>query len=115
MEDDVNQLFNWSNFYTSLCQFGPDLLMGIDDGLREVIKELSTTTDMFWTEGLEEFLAIGAAEDTLKEGILQALDQWKENIVNEMDGSFGISLDLDEVSINANSPLIDVLMEAATH
>lgn len=63
-EDRANQLFNWSSFYTSLCQFGPDILMGINDGLREIIKEINTTTDMFCSESLKECLAISSTDDT---------------------------------------------------
>ena len=109
----MNQPYNWSDFYIRLCQFGPDLLMGIDEGLREVIKEISTTTDMFWSENLEELLAKGAA-DSLQDAVLLTLDQWRMNVLTQMDYNFGISLDMDKVSINANSPIIDVLKDSAS-
>ncbi len=108
----MNQTYNWSGFYNRLCQVGPELLVGIDECLREVIKEISTTTDMFWSEGLEEFLAEGAA-DSFQEGVLLALDQWRENVIIQMDASFGISLAMDKVSINADSPLIAEMIDAA--
>ncbi len=108
----MNQTYNWPGFYNKLCQVGPDLLIGIDEGLREVIKEISTTTDMFWSDGLEEFLAEGAA-DSLQEGVLLALDLWRENVIIQMDASFGISLAMDKVNINADSPLIAELIDAA--
>ena len=108
----MNQTYNWSGFYNKLCQVGPDLLVGIDEGLREVIKEISVTTDMFWSDGLEDFLAEGAA-DSFQEGVLLALDQWRENVIDQMDASFGISLAMDKVSINTNSPLIAELIDAA--
>ena len=108
----MNQTYNWSGFYNKLCQVGPDLLEGIDEELREVIKEISTTTDLFWSTGLEEFLAEGAA-DSLQEGVLLSLDQWRENVIIQMEANFGISLAMDEVGINANSPLIAELIDAA--
>ena len=114
MEDAVNQAYNWSAFYNALCQHGPDLLVGVDEGLREVIKELSTTTDMFWSEGMEASLAEGAAAGDLREGVLLALDQWRFNVIDQLDASFGISLDWEQVSIDADSPIIDVLVDAAS-
>lgn len=110
----MNQLYNWSGFYIGLCQHGPDLLVGIDEDLREVIKEIGMTTDMFWSENLEEFLAEGAAAHSLRDGVLLALDQWRMNVIDQLDASFGISLDMDKVSINADSPKIDLLMDAAS-
>ena len=84
------QPYDWSAFYNALCQHGPDLLVGIDEDLREVIKEISTTTDMYWSENLEEFLAEGAAAGSLLNGVLLALDQWRMNVVDQLDAGFGI-------------------------
>jgi len=108
------QPYDWTSFYNELCQQGPDLLVGIDEGLREVIKELSMTTDMFWSEGLEASLAEGAASDDLQKGVWMALDDWRFNVINQLDASFGISLDWEQVSINADSPIIDRLVDAAS-
>jgi len=110
----VTQPYDWSGFYNVLCQHGPNLLVGVDEGLREVIKELSTTTDMFWSEGLEASLAEGAASGALHEGVLLALDDWRFNVINQLEASFGISLDWDQVSIDADSPIIDRLVDAAS-
>ncbi len=77
----MNQSYNWSGFYNSLCQNGPDLLMGIDEDLREVIREIGTTTDMFWSENLEEFLARGAADDSIK--------RWGASGVRPMANEYG--------------------------
>ena len=110
----MTQPYDWSAFYKALCQHGPDLLVGIDEDLREVIKELSTTTDMFWSEGLEASLAEGAASGTLREGVLMALDQWRENVLDQLDASFGISLDWDQVSVDDDSPIIDRLVDDAS-
>jgi hypothetical protein len=110
----MNQSYNWSGFYNCLCQNGPDLLLGIDEDLREVIREIGTTTDMFWSENLEGFLARGAADDSFRDGVLLAVDQWRMNVVDQMENSFGMSLDSDEVSINASSPTVDILINAAS-
>ena len=106
--------YDWSGFYNAVCQHGVDLLVGIDEGLRGVIKELSTTTDMFWSEGLEASLAEGAAAGDLREGVLLALDDWRFNVINQLDASFGISLDWEQVSLDADSPIIDRLVDAAS-
>ena len=110
----MNQRYHWSGFYLELCQHAPDLLVGIDEDLREVIKEISMTTDMFWSENLEEFLLEGAVAHSLREGVLLALDQWRMNVIDQLDASFGIALDVDQVSIEADSPLIAVLVAAAS-
>lgn len=107
-------LYNWSDFYNALCQHGPDLLVGIDEDLREIIKEISTTTDMFWSESLEEILAEAAAAGSLRDGVLQAVDQWRYNVIDQLDAAFSIALDMDEVIINSNSPIIDQLVKAAS-
>ena len=51
--------FNWSNFYNALCQQGPNLLLGIDGETRELILELASTTDMFWSDGLQDLMVVG--------------------------------------------------------
>lgn len=110
----MNQAYNWSGFYNALCHHGPDLLVGIDEDLREVIKELSTSTDMFWSEGLEASLAEGAASGALREGVLRALEDWRFNLIDQLDASFGISLDRGQVSIETDSPKIEVLVAGAS-
>lgn len=106
--------YNWSAFYNELCQLGPDLLVGIPEDVREVIKEISATEDMFWSDNLEEFLAEGVAAGSIRDGVLQALDQWRMNVVDQLDANFGIPLDMNQISINASSPMIEQLVEAAS-
>jgi hypothetical protein len=103
---------NWSEFYNALCQQGPDLLVGIDEDLREVIKQISTTTDMFWSESLEERLEPGAVSSSLRDCVLQALDQWRYNVIDALEAAFGITLEMDDVTINADSPIVDRLVDA---
>lgn len=109
----MTQSYDWTSFYQALCQEGPDLLRGISEDVRDVIKDISTTTDMFWSEGLEGCLAEGAAADDLREGVLWALDQWRENVLDQLEASFGLSLDWEQVSLDTDSPIINVLVEAA--
>jgi hypothetical protein len=104
---------NWSEFYNALCQQGPDLLVGMGEDLRGIIRELSTTTDMFWSDGLEESLREGAALGSLRDGVLQAVDQWRENVIDNLDAAFGIALEMDQVTIKDDSPIIDHLVDAA--
>ena len=110
----MDVLYNWSGFYNALCQHGPDLLEGIDESLREIIKEISTTTDMFWSESLEEILAEAAAAGSLRDGVLQAIEQWRDIVIDQLDNAFSITLEMDEVTINANSLIIDRLVDAAS-
>ena len=107
-------LYNWSDFYNALCQHGPDLLVGIDEDLREIIKEISITTDMFWSESLQEVLAEAAAAGSLRDGVLQAVDQWRYNVIDKLDTGFGITLEMDELIINTNSVLLDLMVDAAS-
>ena len=62
--------FDWSGFYTTLCRHGPSLLVGINEGLRDVIGEVASTTDMFWSQGLQVLLEQGAADGNLRGGVL---------------------------------------------
>ena len=52
--------YNWSSFYNALGKLGPRLLIGTDEETRVLIEELASTTDMFWSDGLQELLAAGA-------------------------------------------------------
>ena len=51
--------YDWSGFYTAVCQQGPNLLLGIDGATRELILELASTTDLFWSDGLQDLMAVG--------------------------------------------------------
>ena len=105
--------FNWSNFYNALCQQGPNLLLGIDGETRELILELASTTDMFWSDGLQDCLARGAGGGDLRGGVLSALELWRENVLQALDGSFGIELEWKVVKIDSDNPLVDELVAAA--
>jgi hypothetical protein len=67
---------------------------------------------MFWSEGLQERLAEGAANGDLRAGVLSTLDLWRENVLETLAVNFGIELDGQVVSIAAASPLIGELVEA---
>ncbi|MCB2202897.1 hypothetical protein KQH56_02710 [bacterium] len=110
----MDEHYDWSKFYMALCKYGPDLLLGINEDLREIIKEISSTSDVFWSARLEDCLAEGASADSISDGIFMALDQWLNNVINALDASFGITLDKDLVTINRASPLIDLLIEATS-
>lgn len=106
--------YNWSRFYRALCRHGPNLLAEIDEGTREIIEMYASSTDMFWSEGLEECLAEGAAGDSLRNGVLSALELWRENVLDALATNFGIELDWDLVWLDNTSPLIDELVQAAS-
>ena len=110
----MNETYNWSSFYRALCRYGPNLLVGIDEGVREIIEMSSTSTDMFWSEGLEECLGDEAAEGNLRGGVLSALEVWRENVIDRLDANFGIELDWELVGMDNNPALIDALVEAAS-
>ena len=113
MEKNTNLLYNWPSFYNALSQLGPTLLLGVNKNLRDVIKMAAADTDMFWSEGLEEFLRIGAVDGDMRSGVLSALELWRENVLDALESSFGIELDWEMVAIDYGSPLIDALVEAA--
>lgn len=110
----MTKTYNWTRFYNSLCLHGPDLLLGIDEGMHEIIEMSSSSTDMFWSEGLEELLAAGAADGEMRAGVLSVLEVWRENVLETLDTSFGMELDWELVRIDDTSPLIDELVEAAS-
>jgi hypothetical protein len=105
--------YDWSSFYNALCQFGPNLLQGIDDDNKEIIQDLASTTDMFWSDGLQDCLARGSGEGNLRGGILSALELWRENVLQALDESFGIELDWQAIQIDTANPLVDELVAAA--
>jgi hypothetical protein len=114
MEVGMNETYTWSRFYKALCQQGPHLLLGVNDDLRDIIQISASTTDMFWSDGLEELLAVSAADGDMRAGVLSVLELWRENVLESLDASFGIELDWELVSIDETSPLIDELVEAAS-
>ena len=114
MEDSINHRYFWPRFYTTLCRQGPSLLLGVNEDLREVIQMSASSTDMFWSEGLEDLLAAGAADGDLRAGVLSVLELWRENVLEALDTGFGIELDWELVRIDDASPLIDELVEAAS-
>jgi hypothetical protein len=79
-----------------------------------MISEWGLTTDMFWSEGLQDRLSEGAANDNLRDGVLSGLELWRENVLETLEANFAIELDWQTVSIDAASSLIDELVEAAT-
>ncbi len=110
----MDKPYNWTDFYNALCKLGPDLLQGISEDLREATTIISTTSDMFWSESLEEILAEGARAGSLRDGVLQAVDAWLENVIDALNVSFGMDFDMNQVTINTDSPIIDQLVEAAS-
>lgn len=104
--------YDWSSFYDSLCQHGPELLLGIDDEMREIIAMTAATTDTFWSEGMQEQMSI-ASEEGLRAGVLAALDAWLENVIAALDENFGIQLDRRAVRIDPDSPILMALVAAA--
>jgi len=110
----MSETYNWSHFYESLCRHGPNLLLGIDDDLREMIELAGSSTDMFWSDGLQELLAEGAANGDVRAGVLSVLELWRENVLQTLDADFGIELDWQTVTLDDANPLIDELVEAAS-
>jgi hypothetical protein len=114
MEDSIGDPYTWPRFYRALCRQGPYLLLGVDEDVREIIRMSASSTDMFWSEGLEELLAVGAADGDMRAGVLSVLELWRENVLETLDTDFGIELDWELVCIDDASPLIDELVEAAS-
>ena len=113
MEKSTHHLYNWPRFYSALCQQGPTLLLGVDEDINEIIKMSASSTDLFWSEGLEELLAEGAADGDMRAGVLSVLELWREKVFEVLETDFGIELDWELVCIDDASPLIDELVEAA--
>jgi len=110
----MTEAYNWSSFYNALGNLGPQLLLGIDEDTREMITELASTTDMFWSDGLQDLLGEGANNGDVRAGVLFTLELWRENVLQAIDSDFGIELNWKTVRIDSASPLIDELVEAAS-
>lgn len=108
------ETYDWSSFYEALCRHGPNLLLGIDNDGRELIGVVASSEDMFWSEGLQDLLAQGAADGDVRASVLFVLELWRENVLQALDDNFGIELDWHTVCVDTASPLIDKLVEAAS-
>jgi len=110
----MGETYDWPGFYRALCEHGPHLLVGIDEDDGEIIQALAADTDTFWSDGLQSLLADAAGDGDLRMGVLASLGLWRENVLAAMSDDFGIDLGWDAVTIDADSPLIEALVEAAT-
>lgn len=110
------ETYDWSGFYGALCKHGPHLLLGLaeDGGVREVIAMTAATEDRYWSDGLQDLLASHATDGDLRAGVVAALELWRENVLMALSDDFGIFLDWGEVTVDTSSPLINVLVEAAS-
>ena len=113
MTESNSEAYNWSRFYQSLCHLGPELLTGIGSATRELIISVGSSTDAFWSDGLQDLLAGGAAEGDLRGGVLSALDLWRENVLQVLADDFALELDWKTVTIDRTHPIVDKLVEAA--
>jgi hypothetical protein len=109
----VIENYDWSCFYGMLCNLGPYLLIGIDDDTCEMIQEFASSTDMFWSDGLQDLLSVKAKHGDLRAGVISVLELWRENVLQVIDSDLGIELDWKTVHIDTTSPLIDELVDAA--
>ena len=110
----MTEQYDWSSFYNALCNLGSRLLLGIDDSTREMIEGFASSTDMFWSDGLQDLLGEGANNGDVRAGVLSTLELWRENVLQALEDDFAIELDWQTVRINTSSPLIDELVEAAS-
>ena len=100
----MSEIVRLVEFLRSTVPNGPNLLLGIDDDLRELIEEMGLTTDIFWSEGLQERLADGADNDDLRAGVLSALELWRENVIETLDTDFAIELRLANCKYRCRQP-----------
>jgi hypothetical protein len=110
----MRDAYDWTGFYTALCAHGPSLLAGLDDVERELVAELARTTDTFWSDGLQEALAVGAAEGDLRGGVVAALELWRENVLTELIETFGFEIIWSDVTVDVDGHLVDDLVAAAS-
>ena len=113
-DGDMGETYDWPGFYGALCEHGPHLLVGLAEDDGEIIEALAADTDTFWSDGLQPLLADAAGDGDLRLGVLASLGLWRENVLIALSEDFSIDLDWDAVAIDADSPLIEALVEAAT-
>lgn len=107
----MGESYDWSGFYKALCQHGPYLLTRIDSDMREMIREVGSTTDMLWPEGLQVLLEKGASNGDLRAGVLASIGLWRENVLQTLEADFAIELDWQAVNIDTTSPLVNELIK----
>ncbi len=106
--------YDWSGFYRVLNVHGPALLTGLGPSERELVAEIAGTEDTFWSDGLQDLLAAGAAAGDLRSGVLAAVELWRENVLAELTEDIGLEIEWASVTVDEGSPLIDALVAAAT-
>jgi hypothetical protein len=116
MSEDMNgEKYNWPRFCRVLGEKGPDLLIGVEKNVIEsFIRNQAKSTDEFLSYDMEYVLSEAAAAGDLEEGVIAALEEWKENIIsNYFDFGTGIGDGIQNMEIDLESKLIDELVEAA--
>jgi hypothetical protein len=63
---------------------------------------------------MEYVLSEAASEGNLEEGVIAALEEWKENIIaNYNDFGAGAGAEIENIKIDLESKIFDELVEAA--
>ncbi len=105
--------YDWPSFHEALRTSGPKLLIGLDEETREIVTIIASSTDRFWSDGLEDMLAQGALDGDLRGGVLMTLELWRENVLTALSDDFSMEFDWSAISIDAESPLVAKLVQAA--
>ena len=114
-ENMNSENYNWPRFYKVLGEKGPDVLIGVDKKVIDsFIRDKAKNTDEFYTYDIEIYLSEGASAGDLREGVINALEAWKESIIsNYFDFGTGLGDGIENIEIDFESKIIDELVEAA--
>ena len=122
--------YDWSSFYEAALRDGPKLFRGFAQTAEDLRSQglIRNREDIFEyiVEGakgqtccppanMEAALAAGAQYGGLREGVLQALEAWRESVVDHFHEQFHLdwSVVWEDVEIDTDSPIIDLLVDAA--
>lgn len=122
---------NWTEFYFTLQQVGPDLLDGVPPGLKRWIDDQSNDSDAFFSDSLYAILVDAWAQEP-RVAVEKCLLEWVENVkqhLREILGPYSmfpwemlggtqqekqeLEDSIDGITLRVDSEVIDELVEAA--
>ena len=107
----MSDKYDWPAFYRLLCQKGSSLLTGVGEVMRDEIAEQAQATDDFWSEENETRLEMSAVEGDYRQGVIDALHKWRDNIAEYMESFPFADIDCSDMGLELETPEAEAVIE----